>query len=111
MGLKLVLILCAVGLLTLGGLSCRYVMPERSVDHNKGRVAVNLPRDAVNADTDRNMEKSSAMIVTVSSDGETYLGTDHSPIKTDELRYKLSQLAASKSEENGMVYLQADEIV
>ena len=108
MGLKLVLILCAVGLLTLGGLSCRYVMPERSVDHNKGRVAVNLPRDARNADIDRNMEKSSAMIVTVSSDGETYLGTDHSPIKTDELRYKLSQLAASKSEEYRIVYLAAD---
>jgi len=108
MGLKLVLILCVVGLLTVGGFSCRYVMPERSVDYNKGRVAVNLPRDAGNADIDRNMEKSSAMIVTVSSDGKTYLGTDHSPIKTDELRYKLRELAANKPEEARIVYLAAD---
>jgi len=108
MGLKLVLILCVVGLLTVGGFSCRYVMPERSVDYNKGRVAVNLPRDAGNADIDRNVEKSSAMIVTVNSDGKTYLGTDHSPIKTDELRYKLSELAANKPEEDQIVYLSAD---
>jgi len=108
MGLKMVLILCVVGLLTVGGFSCRYVMPERSVDYNKGRVAVNLPRDAGNADIDRNVEKSSAMIVTVNSDGKTYLGTDHSPIKTDELRYKLSELAANKPEEDQIVYLSAD---
>jgi biopolymer transport protein ExbD len=108
MGLERVLILCVVGLLTVGGFSCRYVMPERSVDYNKGRVAVNLPRDAGNADIDRNVEKSSAMIVTVNSDGKTYLGTDHSPIKTDELRYKLSELAANKPEEDQIVYLSAD---
>lgn len=101
------LIWCA-GVLLVATFSCRYVMPERYVDYNKGRVPVNLPRDAGNADIDRNIEKESAIIVTVSSDGQTYLGTNHAPIKTDELRYKVRDAAANQREDNRIVYLAVD---
>jgi biopolymer transport protein ExbD len=83
-------------------------MPERYVDYNKGRVPVNLPHDAKNADIDSNVDRSNAVIVTVSSDGKAYLGTDRSPLKRDELRDKVRELAAKQSEEDRMVYLSVD---
>lgn len=104
---KRILVSGIVALLA-GTFSCRYVMPERYVDYNKGRVPVNLPRDASNADIDRNIEKESAVIVTVSSDGQIYSGTNYAPIKTDELRYKVRDAAANQREDNRIVYLAVD---
>jgi len=89
-------------------MSCKYVMPERYVDYHKGRVPVNLPHDAKNADIDSKEDRSNALIVTVTSDGQTYLGTDHSQLNRDELRDKLRELAAKQSEEDRMVYLSVD---
>jgi len=83
-------------------------MPERYVDYNKGRVPVNLPHDAKNADIDSNVDRSNAVIVVVTSDGKAYLGTDRSPLKRDELRDKVRELAAKQSEEDRMVYLSVD---
>ena len=95
-------------LLICSAFSCKYVMPERYVDYNKGRVPVNLPRNAGQAEMDRNAERSNAVIVTVTSDGKTYLGTDHSPIDNEHLRFELRELAANQPEDERMVYLAAD---
>jgi biopolymer transport protein ExbD/biopolymer transport protein TolR len=105
---KRFLALGVVAFLTAVGFSCRYVMPERFVDYSKGRVPVNLPRDVANADIDRNVEKDSAVIVTVGSDGKMYIGKDHSPIDHDTLRYKVRELAANLREDHRIVYLAAD---
>lgn len=103
------IIIAGISVVLIGSaFSCRYVMPERYVDYHKGRVPVNLPHDAKNADIDSNADRSNAVIVTVTSDGQAYLGTDHSPINRDELRHKLRELAAKQSEENRMVYLAVD---
>lgn len=103
------IIVAGISVVLIGGtFSCKYVMPERYVDYNNGRVPVDLPRDAKNADIDSHMDRSHAVIVTVTSDGKQYLGTDHSPINRDELKHKLRELVAKQGEEDRTIYLSVD---
>ena len=88
--------------------SCKYVMPERYVDYNKGRVPVNLPRDLKASDKDSNIEKPSAVIITVTADGRMYLGTDHSSIEARDLSAKTRPLLESQPEEERIAYLAVD---
>jgi len=88
--------------------SCRYVMPERNVDYNKGRVPVNLPRDLVSPEADHNIEKATATIITVTADGRIYLGTDHSPIERRDLSAKIRPVLESQSGEDRIAYLAVD---
>jgi biopolymer transport protein ExbD len=83
-------------------------MPERYVDYNKGRVPVNLPRDLKNSDRDINVEKESAVIITVAADGRMYLGTDHSPIDGRDLGARVKPLLESQPEEDRIAYLAVD---
>ena len=95
-------------LLICSALSCKYVMPERYVDYNKGRVPVNLPRELKASDRDSNIEKQSAVIITLTADGRMYLGTDHSPIEGRDLGAKLRPLLESQAEEDRIAYLAVD---
>lgn len=95
-------------LLTSSTFSCNYVMPERYVDYNKGRVPVNLPRDLKSSEVDRNIEKATAAIVTVTADGRIYLGTDHEPIERRDLSAKIRPLLESQPEEYRIAYLAVD---
>jgi len=94
--------------LICGAISCKYVMPERNVDYNKGRVPVNLPRDLKDSDKDSNMEKAEAVIITVAADGRIYLGADHSPIEGSELAAKIKRSLESQPPEDRIAYLAAD---
>src|SRR6476660_7823452 len=94
--------------LICSALSCKYVMPERNVDYNKGRVAVSLPRDLTSSDKDSNMEKTEAVIITVAADGRIYLGADHSPVGAGELAAKIKRSLESQPPEHRIVYLAAD---
>jgi biopolymer transport protein ExbD len=95
-------------LLTCSALSCKYVMPERYVDYNKGRVPVNLPRGLKYSEADRDVDKPNAAVITVTADGRRYLGTDHSPIEGRELGPRIQALLAQQSETDKVVYLAAD---
>ncbi len=98
-----------VALILIGNVvSCRYLMPERYVDYNKGRVPVNLPRDLKNSDKDINIDRARATIITVTADGRMYLGTDHSPIDGRDLGAKIRPLLESQVEEDRIVYLAVD---
>jgi len=101
-------IACILFLLIPGGSACKYVMPERYVDYHKGRVPVNLPRDLEASDRDSNVEKQSAVIITVTADGRMYLGTDHSPIEGRDLGAKVRPLLESQPEEDRIAYLAVD---
>jgi biopolymer transport protein ExbD len=83
-------------------------MPERYVDYNKGRVPVQLPSDLQSAESDRNIDKETTAIVTLTADGRVHLGTDHSPLERPDLTAKIRPLLESKSEEDRIVYLAAD---
>jgi biopolymer transport protein ExbD len=95
-------------LLICGALSCKFVMPERYVDYNKGRVPVNLPRDLKNSDKDINMERAEAVIITVAADGRLYLGADHSPIEGRVLAAKIKPMLESQPPEDRIAYLAVD---
>jgi biopolymer transport protein ExbD len=95
-------------LLMAGALSCRYVMPERNIDYNEGRVPVNLPRGLRYAETDRNMDKESAAIVSLPNETEIYVGKERTPTAKEELGDKLNRLMEKQAEPDRMVYLVAD---
>jgi biopolymer transport protein ExbD len=101
---------CTIGLALLlmaGGLSCSYVMPERNIDYNAGRVFVNLPRGLKNADRDRNIDKATAVIVSLPNGDEIYVGKERTPSAKDELRFKLRQLLKDQAEPDKIVYVAA----
>ena len=95
-------------LLICSAFSCKYVLPERYVDYNKGRVPVNLPRDLTASDRDSNVEKESTVIITVTADGRIYLGADHSPIDGRDLGAKIRPWLETQPEEDRIVYLAVD---
>ena len=95
-------------LLLCSAFSCKYVLPERYVDYHKGRVPVNLPRDLTASDRDSNVEKESAVIITVAADGRIYLGVDHSPIDGRNLGAKIRPLLETQPEEDRIAYLAVD---
>src|ERR1041385_3900190 len=106
--MKKIIALVSLTLVLICSASCRYVMPERYVDYNKGRVPVNLPRDLKASDRDSNVEKQSAVIITVAADGRMYLGTDHSPFEGRELAAKIRPSLQSQPEEDRIAYLAVD---
>jgi biopolymer transport protein ExbD len=97
-------------LLMAGGLSCSYVMPERNIDYNAGRVPVNLPRGLKNAETDRNIDKATAVIVSLPNSGEIYVGKERTPTPKGELGYKLHQLLQQLAEPDRIVYVAASSV-
>lgn len=103
------ILIASITLLLIGNaFSCKYVMPERYVDYNKGRVPVNLPRDLTASDRDSNVEKQSAVIITVTADGRMYFGTDHTPIEGRDLGAKVRPLLESQPAEDRIAYLAVD---
>ena len=92
-------------LLMAGALSCKYVMPERNIDYNEGRVPVDLPRDLRYAETDRNMDKDTAAIVSLPNENEIYVGKDRTPTAKEELGDKLNRLVQKQTEPDPMVFL------
>jgi biopolymer transport protein ExbD len=88
--------------------SCKYVMPERYVDYNKGRVPVNLPRELTASDRDSNIEKESAVIITITADGRMYVGTGHSAVEVRDLGAKIGPSLESQPEEDRIAYLAVD---
>lgn len=99
---------CILALFLGGANACKYVMPERYVDYNKGRVAVNLPRDLKFSEVDRDIEKATAAVITVTDDGRMYVGTDHSPIEGGVLSARVKALLAQEPDADKVVYLAAD---
>jgi biopolymer transport protein ExbD len=103
-----IVIACITTLLICSALSCQYVMPERYVDYNKGRVPVNLPRGLKFSDVDHDIEKSTAVVVTLTADGRIYLGTDHSPIDRRELGARITRLIERQRQDDRIVFLAVD---
>jgi biopolymer transport protein ExbD len=101
-------IACITTLLICSAMSCQYVMPERYVDYNKGRVPVNLPRGLKFSDVDHSIEKSSAVIITLTTEGRLYVGTEHSPIELDALSARITPLIEQHREDDRIVFLAAD---
>jgi len=98
-GLALTLFMAA------GGFSCRYVMPERSIDYNAGRVSVELPRGLQYAEVDRNMDKATAVIVSLPNNSEIYVGKERTATPKDQLGDKIKPLLQNQREEDRMVYV------
>jgi biopolymer transport protein ExbD len=98
-----------LALLLLGsaGVSCSKIMPERNIDYSGGRVFVNLPRSLRNADTDRNLDKPTAVVVSLPNNDEIYVGTERNASAKDDLRFKLRQLLQDQAEPDRIVYLGA----
>jgi biopolymer transport protein ExbD len=94
-------------LVVAGGLSCRYVMPERNIDYNAGRVPVNLPRDLKYAETDRDIDKSGTVIVSLPDNDQIFVGKERTATVKDDLRYKLKQLLQMQTEPEKIVYVAA----
>jgi len=94
-------------LLLAGNLSCSKIMPERNIDYSGGRVFVNLPRGLKNADTDRNLDRPTAVVVSLPNDNEIYVGTERSASGKEDLRFKLRQLLQDQAESDRIVYLGA----
>jgi len=94
-------------LLLAGNLSCSKIMPERNIDYNGGRVAVNLPRGLRNAETDRNLDKPAAVVVSLPNNDEIYVGKERSASAKEDLRFKLRQLLQDQAEADRLVYLGA----
>jgi len=100
---------CVTGLALLLAavtLSCRHLMPERSIDYNQGRVPVELPRDIKNSELDRDLEKPTAVIVSVDAEGRFFLGKDRAPLTREDLQDKLAELLKDTRADT-MVYLAA----
>ena len=94
-------------LLLAGLLSCSKLMPERNIDYNGGRVLVNLPRELRNADTDRNLDKPTAVVVSLPTNDEIYVGKERTASAKEDLRFKLRQLLQDQAEPDRIVYLGA----
>lgn len=105
---KTVIVVSITLVLICSAMSCKYVMPERYVDYNKGRVPVNLPSAFKNGDIDRGIEKDNAVIITVTADGRMYLGTDHTPIEDRDLGARMKPLLAQQPEDDRIVYMAGD---
>ena len=95
-------------LVMAGGLSCRSLMPERNIDYNSGRVPVSLPSDTRHSETDRNMDKESAVIVSLPNGDQIYLGKERTATSKAAVGDKLKQLLEKQSEPDKMVYLAAN---
>lgn len=89
-------------------LSCRHLMPERSIDYHKGRVPVDLPRNVKNSEVDRDMDEPDAVVISITDDGRFYVGKDRAPLTRDDLRHKLTDLLKDKPAPDTMVYLAAN---
>lgn len=94
-------------LLLTGGLSCRSLMPERNIDYNSGRVPVSLPSDTWYSETDRNMDKESAVIVSLPNGDQIYLGKERTATSKAELGEKLKQLLQKQTEPDKVIYIAA----
>jgi biopolymer transport protein ExbD len=98
----------ALALFLLAGvLSCSKIMPERNIDYSGGRVLVNLPRGLRNAETDRNLDKPTAVVVSLPNNDEIYVGTERTASAKEDLRFKLRQLLQDHAEPDRIVYLGA----
>jgi biopolymer transport protein ExbD/biopolymer transport protein TolR len=110
---KMKLEACMIGfalalLVVAGGLSCRAVMPERNIDYNSGRVPVSLPRDTRYSETDRNMDKESAVIVSLPNGDQLYVGKERTATSKAEFGDKLKRLLQQQTEPDKVVYLAAN---
>jgi len=98
----------ALTLLLLAGLlSCSKIMPERNIDYSGGRVFVNLPRGLRNAETDRNLDKPTAVVISLPNNDEIYVGAERTASAKEDLRFKLRQLLQDQAEPDRIVYLGA----
>ena len=94
-------------LVVAGGLSCRTLMPERNIDYNSGRVHVSLPSDTSNSETDRNLDKESAVIVSLPNGDQIYVGKERTATSKAEFGDKLKRLLQQQTESDKLVYLAA----
>jgi len=94
-------------LLLAGVLSCSKIMPERNIDYNAGRVPVNLPRGLRNAEKDWQIDKPTAVIISLPTNDEMFVGKERTPSAKEDLRFKLRQLLQDQSESDRIVYVAA----
>jgi biopolymer transport protein ExbD len=102
------MIVCVLTLLLItGGVSCRFVMPERYANYNGGRVNVDLPNGTKNAETDIGIDKETSVIISQPDDTKIFIGKSREPISKADLRDKLNQLLKDRTEPDQMVYVAA----
>lgn len=94
-------------LLSATVLSCGYFMPERNIDYNAGRVAVDLPREIKYAENDRKIDQGTAVIISLPNDDRIYAGKERTATPTGELGIKINKLLQDKSDSDRMVYIAA----
>src|SRR6185503_1828459 len=90
-----------------GGLSCSKIMPERNIDYNAGRVPVNLPRGLRNAEKDWQIDKPTAVVLSLPNNDEIFMGKERTPAAKEDLGFKLRQLLKDQTDPDRMVYLAA----
>ena len=94
-------------LMLAGVLSCSKIMPERYIDYNAGRVPVNLPRGLRNAEKDWQIDKPTAVIISLPTNDQIFAGKERTPSAKEDLRFKLRQLLQDQTDPDRMVYLAA----
>jgi biopolymer transport protein ExbD len=101
-------IFCVLTLLLLSvAASCRFVMPERYVNYNGGRVNVDLPNGTKNAENDIGIDKETSLVISLPDDTNIFIEKSRSPIEKADLRVKLNDLMKDKAEPDRMVYVAA----
>lgn len=103
-------IVCVLTLLLIaGGVSCRFVMPERYADYSGGRVNVDLPKDTRNAESDIAIDRETSVVISLPDDTSIFIGKSRSPIAKTDLRDQLNQLLKDKTDPDQMVYVAASK--
>jgi biopolymer transport protein ExbD len=99
---------CIVTVLLLtGGMSCRYVMPERYAAYDGGRIKVDLPRETKNVEADPDIDKETSVVISLPDDNRIFIGKSLSPIPKEDLRYKLEELLKNRAASDALVYVAA----
>src|SRR5690349_22099540 len=68
-------------------------------------ITVAIPRDLRNPDEDQNINKESAVIVSVPKDGDYYLGKKK--VNLEDLKTAVEKALSSKKEEDKIVYIKS----
>jgi biopolymer transport protein ExbD len=100
--------LIALALFLLAAIpSCSKIMPERNIDYNAGRVPVSVPRGLRNAEKDAGMDRETAVIVSLPSNDEIYVGKERIASAKEDLSFKLRQLLKDQTDSEKRVYVAA----
>ncbi len=68
-------------------------------------ITVAIPRDLRNPDEDQNINKESAVIISIPKDGEYYLGKKKAGL--EDLKSAVEKALANKKEEDKIVYIKS----